>query len=337
MKCRKDYILSAICVVILVIFMVVLLLPGVFSDHTIETETYALLAGWSILGIFFFNSIIRKDHARKFGKAIVVWIALLAFIVLVTLTLASMINDSREDKVMDEIESYMDGTADSEMQAMSREAFLENEKSKLHDAKKNSFMVVAGLFVLSLTVLFVNYRSMNKWEKKTAEERDQARDAAFKDPLTGVKSKHAFAVYEGSMETQITDGDMGEFGVIVGDVNGLKRINDTLGHKAGDEYIRSACMMLCEYFKHSPVFRVGGDEFVVILQGHDFNERNEILSAINEKIEGNIGSNNAVISLGTAIYDPGKDESFHEVFKRADGLMYERKQQLKSMGAVTRE
>ena len=336
-KCRKDYILSAICVVILVLFMAVLLLPGVFSDHTIETETYALLAGWSILGIFFFNSIIRKDHARKFGKAIIVWIALLVFIVLVTLTLASRINDSREDKVMDEIESYMEGTADSEMQAMSREAFLENEKAKLHDANTNSVMVVAGLFVLSLTVLFVNYRSMNKWEKKTAEERDQARDAAFKDPLTGVKSKHAFAVYEGSMETQITDGDMGEFGVIVGDVNGLKRINDTLGHKAGDEYIRSACMMLCEYFKHSPVFRVGGDEFVVILQGHDFNERNEILSAINEKIEGNIGSNNAVISLGTAIYDPGKDESFHEVFKRADGLMYERKQQLKSMGAVTRE
>jgi len=60
-------------------------------------------------------------------------------------------------------------------------------------------------------------------------------------------------------------GEAPEFGVIGCDVNGLKKINDTLGHKAGDEYICAACKMLCEYFKHSPVFRIGGDEFVVIL------------------------------------------------------------------------
>ena len=49
-----------------------------------------------------------------------------------------------------------------------------------------------------------------------------------------------------------------------------------------------------------------------------------------------IGSNDVVASLGLAIFDPAGDKSFHEVFKRADGLMYERKMQLKSMGAVTR-
>jgi len=335
--CKMDFIISSVCVVILAIFMAILLLPGMFSDHTIETETYVLLTVWSLLGIFFFNSIIRKDHARKFGKAIIVWIGLLAFIVVVSLTWTSRVNDGRNDRVMEEIGEYMDGTADSDIQAMDREDFVEMKRVELHDANMRSVMVIAGLFSLSLVVLYVNYRSMNKWEKKTAEERDEARDAAFKDPLTGVKSKHAFAMQEGRMETHIIDGDIGEFGIVVGDVNGLKRINDTLGHKAGDEYIRSACGMLCEFFKHSPVFRVGGDEFVVILQGHDFNEREKILAEINEKIEGNIGSNNAVISLGTAVYEPEHDESFHEVFKRADGLMYERKQQLKSMGAVTRD
>ena len=50
------------------------------------------------------------------------------------------------------------------------------------------------------------------------------------------------------METQITDGEAGEFGVIVCDVNGLKHINDTLGHKADDGYICSASKLLREYY-----------------------------------------------------------------------------------------
>ena len=81
-------------------------------------------------------------------------------------------------------------------------------------------------------------------------------------------------------------------------MNGLKKINDTLGHKAGDEYIRAACDMLCEYFKHSPVYRVGGDEFVVLLQGRDYDSRAEIMKNINVKIEENIGAEKVVMSLG---------------------------------------
>ena len=95
--------------------------------------------------------------------------------------------------------------------------------------------------------------------------------------------------------------------------------------------------MLCQYFKHSPVYRVGGDEFVVLLQGHDFEVRQEIMDSINEEIEGNIDKGKVVMSLGLAEYDASKDASFHEVFQRADGLMYERKVQLKGMGAATRD
>lgn len=193
------------------------------------------------------------------------------------------------------------------------------------------------MFGISLTVLLVNHLSMKKWEKKAAQERDEARSVAYTDPLTGVKSKNAFAVEESRLEADIAGGNAGEFGIIVCDVNGLKRINDTLGHKASDEYIKSACKLLCEHFKHSPVFRIGGDEFVVLLKGHDYQARNEILENINSIIEENIGSNKVVASLGFTDFDPETDNSFHEVFKRADGLMYERKMQLKSMGAVTRD
>lgn len=132
-------------------------------------------------------------------------------------------------------------------------------------------------------------------------------------------------------------GETAAFAVVVCDVNGLKQINDTLGHKDGDEYIRAACDMLCAHYAHSPVFRIGGDEFVVLLEGQDYASRHALLETINARIEENLAAGGVVASLGMAEYAYGKDKSFYEVFKRADALMYDRKMQLKGMGAVTRD
>ena len=338
-KKKKDIIVSGICLFILVAFAVYLIFPEFFSDYTLETETYVLIAVWSLLGLLYFNRVIRKDHARNFGKAIIVWSALLAFIVVMTMTCVERWNESREDAIVTEIQSYMESVKDSDatVPAMDEDTFFEQQKERLHSADKSSVLIIMGLFGISLTVLLVNHISMKKRENKATKERDEARIVAYTDPLTGVKSKNAFVVEEKRLETSIAEGDAGNFGVIVCDVNGLKRINDTLGHKAGDEYIKDACKLLCEYFKHSPVFRIGGDEFVVLLKGHDYEARDAILKDINKTFEANIGSDNVVASLGFADYDPETDKSFHEVFKRADGLMYERKMQLKSMGAAVRD
>ena len=334
---RRNIVISGICLVILVIFLLFLLFPGILSDQTIETETYILLSAWSILGLVFFNYIIRKDHARNFGKAIIVWTALLAFIVVMAMTLAARYNEEKENAVIDDIYHYITQTAAPEIQAMEPADFLEMQRARLVLADNGSVLVILGLFGLSFTVLMFNYSSMKKWEMITAAERDKAQLAAYTDPLTGVKSKNAYSAQESRIEAQIADGTAGAFGIIVCDVNGLKRINDTLGHKAGDDYIRAACRMLCEYFKHSPVFRIGGDEFVVLLQGQDFEARHEILQSFNEKVERHIGTAQVVASLGLADFDAKTDASFHDVFKRADELMYRRKLQLKSMGAVTRD
>lgn len=335
--CKKDTVLGAICVPILIAFLGFLLLPELFSDYTIASETYALMIVWSILGLVFFNMIIRKDQARNFGKSIIVWAALLAFIVTLSLTWASRINKVKGDVIIDNIASYMDGTADNATLAMDREEFLAIQRDRLSDANRDSVLTIAGLFALSLGVLLVNYFSMRKWEQKAAKERDEARIVAFTDPLTGMGSKHAYAMEESAMEARIVEGDDLEFGVVVCDVNGLKRINDTLGHKAGDEYIRAASQLLRDYYTRSPIFRIGGDEFVVLLEGRDYEDRDKILESFNRTVEDNVGSGEVVASLGVAEFDCGVDQSFHEVFKRADRLMYERKAQLKRMGAVTRD
>ena len=335
--CKKDRIISGICLPILGFFLAVLIFPNLIPLHTLETETYALMTGWSILGLVFFNGVIRKDHARNFGKAIIVWVALLAFIVTMSMAWTERVNEQRENVVIDDIHSYMEGEADSDMLAMGSDEFLGVQRERLHRADHISVFVIEGLFILALAVMLINYYSMRRWEQKATEERDQALMASLTDSMTGVRNKHAFALRESEIEAEIVEEQIRDFGIVVADVNGLKRINDTLGHKAGDEYICSASHMLCEYYKHSPVFRVGGDEFVVILQNQDFENRESILEGFNKEVEGNIGSDNVVISLGMTVYEPGVDQSFHEVFRRADDLMYKRKEQLKSMGAVTRD
>ncbi len=334
---KGNRIVSGICLPILAIFAVFLLFPSAFSDYSIETETYVLLAVWSFLGLVYFHWVIRTDHDRKFGKAIIVWLALLVFIVLMTMTWAERLNEASENAIIAEISSYMDGTGNHDLLAMSEQEFLAMQLVRLHDADNLSVLTIVGLFGVSLIVMFVNYTSMRKWEKKAAQERDEAQTVAMTDPMTGVKSKHAFLMSQKQIDTSIEDGSAEDFAVVVCDVNGLKVINDTLGHKAGDEYIISACRMICDIFQHSPVYRTGGDEFVVIMRGRDYLIRNELLLALHDRSVEHINTNEVVVSGGLSEYKAGTDTSFHEVFERADSLMYEEKQLLKGMGSITRE
>ncbi len=334
---KWDHVISGICLFILIVFAVFLLFPSIFSDYTISTETYVLMAAWSLFGLLYFHSVIRKDHARNFGKAIIVWLALLVFIVLMAMTWAERLNENREIAIISEISDYIDGTDGGETPEMDKDTFLAQELSQLHAADNTSVYVIVGLFGLSLMIMLSNYISMQKWEKKAAQERDEAQTIALTDPLTGVKSKHAFLLKQKQIDASIEEGSADDFSIAVCDVNGLKVINDTLGHKAGDEYILKASRMICDIFQHSPVYRTGGDEFVVILHGRDHLIRKELLLALHDRSVEHISSKEVVISGGLSDYQPGTDTSFHDVFERADGLMYEEKKLLKGMGSITRE
>ena len=334
---KKNRIISGFCLLILVAFAVFLLFPGFFSDYTIATETYVLMAVWSFLGVLYFNQVIRKDHDRKFGKAIVVWLSLLVFIVLMAMTWAERLNEDRENAIVAEISAYMNGTADAGILEQSQDEFLAVQLKRLHDADNTSVFVIVGLFGLSLIVMLVNHISMERWEKKAEKERDEAQTIALTDPLTGVKSKHAFLLNQKQINASIEEGSADAFAVVVCDVNGLKVVNDTLGHKAGDEYILKASRMICDIFQHSPVYRTGGDEFAVILHGRDYLIRKELVLALHDRSVEHISTKEVVVSGGLADYQPGMDTSFHAVFERADGLMYEEKNLLKGMGAISRE
>ncbi len=156
---------------------------------------------------------------------------------------------------------------------------------------------------------------------------------AYRDSLTGVGSKAAYTRKVAELNS-IPDNSLTGLAVAMIDMNNLKQINDDFGHKAGDLYIKGCCRLICEAFKHSPVFRIGGDEFVAVLQGQDYENRSEIA----EKLRGRFAEAFAQQDLdpwlrysaavGVAEYTD-EDNSFEQVFKRADQMMYEEKKQFK--------
>jgi len=149
------------------------------------------------------------------------------------------------------------------------------------------------------------------------------------DALTGVKNRHAYLEVEAFMDHQIAARCQPPFSLVMLDLNDLKTINDTAGHQAGDQYLRDACKIICDTFKHSPVFRIGGDEFVVISHGNDYDRIEELVAKMRDASMNASRTGGIIIACGMAKYE--KDESVAAVLDRADQSMYENKKLLKAV------
>ena len=163
----------------------------------------------------------------------------------------------------------------------------------------------------------------------------RAHKAAHVDALTGVKNKHAYQDTEARLNLRIRARENLEFAVAILDVNNLKRVNDTQGHKAGDQLIRDACSIICKTFSHSPVFRVGGDEFAVISQGADYERMDELVKELSDHNMEAVRTGGVVIACGMAKYEG--DAAVAQVFERADQRMYENKSELKNRQAAQKQ
>ena len=171
-----------------------------------------------------------------------------------------------------------------------------------------------------------------KKEKQHLKELKTEKELARRDELTGVKNKTAYKELEASVQGSIeNDIDSLAFAIVVCDTNNLKQINDTKGHAAGDEYLRSSSQLLCNIFVHSPVFRVGGDEFVVFLKGNDYLARHELMNKLRSQVlENNKAGNGVILASGMSEYKTESDLFVSEIFERADKEMYEDKKKLKA-------
>ena len=155
----------------------------------------------------------------------------------------------------------------------------------------------------------------------------EAEDKAMRDDLTGVKNKKAYAKAEEDLNHKVNSGKAGNFAIIVFDLNNLKDVNDTMGHQAGDAFIKKGCEIICNTFVHSPVYRVGGDEFVVIATGSDYDKLDVHMDTIEVHNKKNQKKGEVTIAAGAA--RSTGHELVEKVFEQADANMYLKKKRMK--------
>lgn len=158
---------------------------------------------------------------------------------------------------------------------------------------------------------------------------------AFTDKLTGIKNSTAYL-----QEIAFLKNDMmqkkADFAVFVIDANGLKHINDNYGHELGNELIIKVTQMIAEVFGSEHLYRIGGDEFAVILYKTTESMCESYKNQFEENIMRQKGKLWAAASIGYAIYNEKIDNTYESVFNRADEEMYEHKDQMKAAGRTSK-
>lgn len=166
-------------------------------------------------------------------------------------------------------------------------------------------------------------------ERKKAE--DIIRQQSLTDPLTGLLNRRGF-YFQVEKELKIAHRFSNHSVLMFADLDGLKKINDTLGHAAGDQMIKDAANILNHVFRTSDVLaRLGGDEFAAFtLESTDLPSiRNRINEAIRQFNLGMFSTNEISMSIGLVSLDPNQPNSLDELLEKADKLMYLEKQQKK--------
>ena len=181
--------------------------------------------------------------------------------------------------------------------------------------------------------------SSELYKTKNALDSERERALVFeelsvKDSLTGVKNKNAYDISVKKLERKIAEGKA-NFALAVIDLNSLKYINDQYGHERGNFIIKKLSSLVCAIFAHSPVYRIGGDEFVILLENNDLRNINTLLKEFTDTID-KLSSDEQLnpwervsAAIGVAHYDPKLDKNVKSIFNRADKEMYAMKKKMK--------
>lgn len=171
---------------------------------------------------------------------------------------------------------------------------------------------------------------------RVSDELNLTQNMVTKDGLTGIRNKFGYMKEVEKLEEELANGET-KFGIVMIDMNYLKKINDEYGHERGDIALITVSNIICNVFVHSPVYRYGGDEFVVVLRHNDYDKIEELKTLFEKTIEEQEKNESlqpwerVSASLGYALYDPDLDHDVEDVFRRADKAMYDRKVEMKTV------
>jgi diguanylate cyclase (GGDEF)-like protein len=166
------------------------------------------------------------------------------------------------------------------------------------------------------------------------QQADQLRALSLVDELTGLYNRRGFLTLA-TQQLKLCDRTMRPALVVFVDLDGMKRINDELGHEFGDQALIETANVLRNCMRYSDVIaRLGGDEFVALAIDAASDTTEGIQRRLNEGLAKNNNKPDRAFelqfSIGIAPYDPASAEMVEEVLARADGLMYEQKRARKT-------
>lgn len=181
-------------------------------------------------------------------------------------------------------------------------------------------------FIISLGVKYVRVPSIVSL-LHIAKERDT-------DALTGVYNSIAYERNIKLINQKIHKDESARIALAIFDINNLKQMNDSHGHHVGDKLITNCVAIIKESFKTSHIYRIGGDEFAVIITGSDYDNKESITRILHEKLNSlndqhNGSSSDISMAFGIATYSKKLDNDYVSLFSRADADMYENKKFLK--------
>lgn len=185
--------------------------------------------------------------------------------------------------------------------------------------------IIGGIFALLAIIIAVYlFKRISNPSRK---------DLANTDFLTQLKSRNAFEV---DIQNNAHHRIGAQYhGIIIVDMNGLKQINDHLGHEVGDSYLNLAATILKEEAEEAlSVYRVGGDEFAILYTTLTEQMAKEFIDKVHKRCEKESEHLATPISLaiGYACYDELMDKEFQDMYRRADEYMYKQKLEIKNNG-----
>ena len=150
----------------------------------------------------------------------------------------------------------------------------------------------------------------------------------YTDVLTGLGNERAYYQQIESIDKRKGNDSKRRYAIAVMDLNGLKVTDDTFGHRFGCQLIVQFGHMLPEFFKTSQLFHIGGDEFVAILEGDDFRNRNKLIEQFTEVYgckELLYEDKKLILSVAIGLQENEKGKKYNEIFQQADKNMYANK------------
>ena len=189
----------------------------------------------------------------------------------------------------------------------------------------------AFLVVLGIAVIVGVF-----WTNRELKHMKRLENRAYIDTLTGLQNRTAFYEYMGELNRKIEAGTA-DFSMLMIDVNYLKRVNDVYGHEQGNLYLQGAANLIRKCFGGENLYRIGGDEFAMLLEGKAQEGIEEKIRAFKEEIT-HLQADSSLqpwekvsAAVGLAKYIKGEHDIADAVLRQADEYMYADKVAMKAV------